>query len=374
MSEIRDELWLRSPSGVLQVAGVRVTAFDWTLEENAFHVLHATGPWGGPDDLDTSLLVQDARFEVHRYLDGLGLGTEGQTQFFLRYWKLSQDMSGAKTWTVEAYSPEYFLSGRIVDSFASTENDTNALTTKSGTADDLILAFVDENIGPSTTDTARKVAELAIDDAPSLGPSTDKGAAWDNLLAVINDLVQDAYYQNVWLSWGMTVGEAGYGYTFHVWKDQRGVDNTAIVVSEATGNLAAPAVAYDHRAEWTSVRGLGKGEGRGRAQLKLTDDVRSEMSGWAFREKKIETQCENADTLTAAANTELARGNPWISFTGKFIDTDAARYGVDFNFGDVITAEAFGISFPCRLSRIKGSWSRDTAEMLDIDLAGSVPE
>jgi hypothetical protein len=376
MTEIRDELWLRSPAGVQQVVGVNVSWFEWTLGENSYHVLRAAGPLGGNDDLDPALLVLDARLEVHRFLDGQSLGVEGDTQFLLRYWDFGEDDAGALTWTIEAYSPEYAMTGRIVDSFASLENDTNPLTTKTGAGDDLIKAWVRENIGASTTLAARKVSELSVDADLGLATASSKSAAWDNLLAVLLDLADDAAYLGKWLSFGMLASGEGSGFTFRTWAKQRGLDHTAgtqdeVIVSKAMGNLRAPHVSFDHRSEVTAVRALGRGEGRARATVRVEDTARSAASPWAYREAKIESQAETTATLTAEANAALQRGRPLRGFTGKLLDSDYARYGERVKFGDLVTAEAFGYSFACRLSTVKGRWSR-AGEVLDIALVGSV--
>jgi hypothetical protein len=380
MTEIRDELWLRAADGTLTQSGVNipVTRFDWALGENGYHVLRAAGPLGGNDDLDPALLVLDARLEVHRFLDGQSLGVEGDTQFLLRFWDFGEDSTGAVTWTIEAYSPEYAMTGRIVDSFASLENDTNPLTTKTGAGDNLIKAWVRENIGTSATPAARQVDDLTVEVNTSQAVSTSKSVAWDNLLAVLQDLADDGAYLGKWLSFGMTASGEGSGFTFRTWANQRGQDHTAgtqdeVIVSKAMGNLRAPRVSFDHRSEITAVRALGRGEGRARATVRVEDTQRSQASPWAYREAKIESQAETTATLTAEANAALQRGRPVRGFSGKLLDSDYARYGERVKFGDLVTAEAFGYSFACRLSTVKGTWSRQ-GEVLDIALVGSVVE
>lgn len=102
MTELRDELWLRSPTGILQIADARVTDVEWWLDENAFGKLVASGPlvdaaFADAKDITPDLLVLDARFEIHRYLDNVSLGIEGDTQFFLRYWFIAEDDAGQTT-------------------------------------------------------------------------------------------------------------------------------------------------------------------------------------------------------------------------------------------------------------------------------------
>lgn len=375
MSEIHDELWLRSPSGVLQLPGVPVTAFDWTLEENTFGVLHASGPL---NEIDPALFALDARFEVHRFLDGQPLGIEGDTQFLLRWWDYGDDDNGTETWRIEAYTPEYMLTGRIIDSWASKDANTNALTTKNDQGDDMMKEFVDENIGPTTATAARKCTELTIDADLALSTTVDKSAAWDNLFAVLQDLAADEYYRGEWLSFGMVASGSGTGFVFRTYYGQRGVDHTAgtanaVIVSKSIGNLRVPRTSHDHRNEYTAIRALGKGESRSRWTVRVEDTTRSAASPNAYREGKVEdTQIITTAGLTALANAALAAARPIIGFTGKLVNVDQGLYGIVVKYGDLVTAEYQGSSFPCRLSRVSGSWTKDNGEELDIDLQGSV--
>ena len=376
MSEITDQLWMLTPDGTDTIAGdIPVSFCEWTLEEKSFHVLRATGSYGGQDDLDPTKFLLDARFEVRRFIDGVGLGIEGDTQFFLRYWDFGEDDAGLSTWTIEAYSPEYFFTGRVIDSWASTDTVTNPLTTKTDNADDVLKAFVSQNIGPTTTLAARLISEITMDGDEALAPSITKSASYTKLFDALKDISDDTEGNGNWLSWGLVASGSGSGFTFRTWLDHRGVDHSEgtgdeILVSKEIGNLLAPRVTFDHREEITAVRVLGKGEGESRETVRVEDTARSGASPWAYREATIDSQGETTDALTAEANAELQRGKPARGFTGKLLDGPETRYGDRVKFGDLVAAEYAGLTFTCRLSRVHGEWSRDTGEVLDIELVG----
>lgn len=360
-------LWLYTPTGTLLQPGVSVASLEWTLQEGAFGVLTATGP---TSEIDKSYFQLDARFHVMRSIDGGPFYVEGNAPFLLRYWEFAEDESGAEFWSIEAYTPEYIPSGRIVDTFASTPEVTNPLATKAGNADDVIKEFVDQNMVSATT-AARNIT-MTVEADLSLGQSTTKSASRDNLLDVITDLCEDSNKLGTYLTWGIVY--SGDALLFRTWTGQRGVDHTStsgdpIIVSKMLGNLAQPKTYFDYRTEITCVRALGRGDGSSRMTSRQEDATRSGGSPYAYRESVVETQAETQAALDAEARAELNKGRAIRGFTGKLLDVEGNRYGERVNFGDMVTAEHGGYSYDCHLSRVHGTW--DGTEALDIDLEGT---
>lgn len=368
------QIWLFSPSGVLLHPNLPVSEVDWTLEENTFGVLTARGPLGG---VDPAIFTMDCRLEIHRAIGAEPQFVEGNTQFVARAVNLYQTGRGQSEWTVEAYTPEYWLDGRIINSWASTPTVPNALTTKSGPAANVIKAFVRENGGPSTSVARRKIGELAVDPDDGGGYSIVKSAAHKNLLKTIQDIAADSAANGVYLSFGITkTGATGSGWTFHTWVNQRGTDHSTtghneIILSREIGNLKDAQVYLDGRDSATAIVAGGRGEGAQRDIAEIYDPATEAADTLAVREDFLDlTNAESADALDHAATAEWYTRRVKRGFRGKFVDTRYAHYGNQLGFGDLVTAQAFHQSFTCRLSKVHGQWSARGGLRLDIDLTG----
>jgi len=343
-----------------------VTSAEWHLEENKFGVLRISGPLA---ELDTSLLQLDCRFDVMRSIDGGAPYIEGNAPFLLRYRDFGEDESGLKTYFIEAYTPEYLLTGRIIDSYASTEVTTNALTTKTGTADNIAKAFVTQNIVSAST-AARNVTGLTVDANLTAAASTTKSASYDNLWKTLLALAEDSLQRGTYLTYAIVYN--GNDLIFRTYTGQRGVAHTDIIASKELGNLRAPHIIHDYRTVVTAVRAGGKGEGADRLTVRVENAVRSTSSPYAYRESFLDdTRAESTAALTADANAELEANRPIKVFSGQFVDTDYARYGEAVNFGDTLEAKYQGDSFTCRLSKVDGSWTKDGGEVLSINLSST---
>jgi hypothetical protein len=80
------------------------------------------------------------------------------------------------------------------------------------------------------------------------------------------------------------------------------------------------------------------------------------------------TQYDTTTGLVAEADAVLRNGRVKTIFQGRLIDMPDSRYGVDWAWGDYVTAQAFGQLIDCRIEAVP-EW----ASVLFIDLpAGQV--
>jgi hypothetical protein len=100
----------------------------------------------------------------------------------------------------------------------------------------------------------------------------------------------------------------------------------------------------------------GKGEGFGRLTASSQDLVRQGASPFGLREFfQNATQYDTTTGLSAEADAVLRSGRKKTIFQAKLIDTDLSRYGVNWAWGDYVTAQAFGVSIDCRIDAISVS-------------------
>jgi hypothetical protein len=86
------------------------------------------------------------------------------------------------------------------------------------------------------------------------------------------------------------------------------------------------------------------------------DNTRIGVSPFGLREYfKDATQYSTTTGLSEEANAILRSGRAKTIFQGKLIDMPDSRYGVDWGWGDYVTATAFGQSIDCRIDAVSVS-------------------
>src|SRR5512133_924377 len=142
MGEI--SLWMRGQDGSQYIAvDIPVSDLSWTLQENTWTGLRASGPQAGRD---TRLFALDNRLELYRTPTGANQYLEGETQWLLKWWRVYRTEKGEEMWSIEAWSLDCLLETRIIDYPASTTAVPNAKTQKTAKTDNMCKAIVRENM------------------------------------------------------------------------------------------------------------------------------------------------------------------------------------------------------------------------------------
>ncbi len=150
--------------------------------------------------------------------------------------------------------------------------------------------------------------------------------------------------------------------TFRTFAQQRGVDHrfpggiNPVLISPEMGNLGEVIFTQDYRNEATYVAAAGKGEGSNRLTASAQDTTRQGMSPFGLREYfKDATQYDSTTGLQAEAEATLRSMRVKTIFQGRLIDMPGSRYGVDWGWGDYVTAQAFGQLIDCRIDAVSVS-------------------
>jgi hypothetical protein len=97
----------------------------------------------------------------------------------------------------------------------------------------------------------------------------------------------------------------------------------------------------------------GQGEGAARDVSELEDTTRTNASPYNRREVWVDAR----NTETTAAREDrgyqaLEKYKPVQTLTGKLVDTKGLRFMVDYGFGDLVTATAFGYTVDCHIDKM----------------------
>jgi hypothetical protein len=127
-----------------------------------------------------------------------------------------------------------------------------------------------------------------------------------------------------------------------------------------------------HADEKTYALAAGKGEKTDRVWGEAVSGALN-ASPWNRREMTLDGRdTDVVATLQKAAADELMLNKAKLSVSGTVVQTPGCRYGVDYNFGDLVVAEAFGTPVNCRLSTIHITINEAGLETIDLKLRGEV--
>lgn len=333
------------------------------------------------------LFKRDGIIELWRAPKGAAFQLAFEQLWFLRDWRLVG--SGAlEYWSCQAYDGLFLLGdpaqrrGRAIAYAASTSQ-----TDKIGAADNLIKAIARENLGSLATDTNRNLSTyVSIQPDFSLGASVSKAFSWRNTLTVMQELAAASTAAGTYLAFDIVCvippSQAG-GRTlelqFRTYTAQRGVDHRypagqdPVLIGPDYGNLEDYELAFLASEEANYVYALGQGEGVDRAVLTASDTGRIGVSPFGRRETTVDSR--QTDSLTALqddADAALREGRPKISLNGTLVDTDQARYGVQWNYGDYLTAQVRSYAFDARADSLALKFDRDNGDRVFCQIRGEI--
>lgn len=258
--------------------------------------------------------------------------------------------------------PDYneILARRIVAYAAGTAYSRKA----TDNADDLMKAFVRENLGALCVDTTRDISArgFSVQADLSAGTSLTKSAAWNRLDETLRELYESSRKAPATAAfYGVVPLGDGYDMEFRTRIGQWGQDHRypngadgAVIFSVERGNLDNVQQIYDASGEVNHVYGCGEGQLENRIQVTVSDATRIAASVINRREAAYENPGVAASaSLTDEAQEELAAGAPVESFTADPLTVEGCEYGVHWNLGDRVTSIWLEGRFDCHIAGVE---------------------
>jgi hypothetical protein len=302
-----------------------------------------------------------ARYAVDRRVDLWRRGSDGMSRlidsYYLRALRRSVNETGDEQVVLTGLGRNSLLAGRIVDAAAGS---TGAV--KTGTIDDLMKAYVRENMGALAA-AARDWSGngLSVQADLSLGTSVTKSAPRHNLLSVLQSLSEESvtlddptYFDLCWIT--STTME------FRTFQGQRGLDRrgTMTPFSLRRGTLTAAVLEEDATDEATYVYVAGQGQEELRSVVEVSDAARLALSPWGRREALADARhCRTGAALSDYADGALEEHGLQRRFQAVLEDRPGARFQVEWDLGDLIEAEYEDEVYDCEISAVTGTFGPD---------------
>jgi hypothetical protein len=319
-----------------------------------------------PQTFDRSLFRLDGLVEFWR------TAKDGKPELFGTYLirlpdGVQDDRNGNHFWYIAGYDLIDWLRRRIVAAASG-----SATADKTDYADDMIKAIVTEAFGASAG-TGRPIPFTVAADLGD-APSITKAFSRRNVLTILQEICDTSraggtnlYFDIVPNGIGTAWTSTAIPYLFKTYTSQRGQDLTdTVFFGKEYGNLSGAYFFTDHSDEENYIYGLGQQtkEARNVQTASSTTRIAASIYNLCEGTAQANTQSEDAG-VTAAANAKLAKARPVKRFGGQLLDTGDYRYGVDWGFGDRVTAEYAGQQFDCEITAVSISVDGNGQETFD---------
>ena len=309
-------------------------------------------------------------FEVWREKNGT-LELQNETAYFLQNWEFWTDSEGAEYIRLTAFDANWLLDTAIVWAYAG-----SAAASMTDYPDDMMKTIVENELGA----TSGQVSRTKLTCAPDLsagGASITKSFAYRNVLTVLQEICETAHENDVWLGFDVVRTAPGV-FEFRTYTNQRGQDHGRAsgdprLVGRQYGNLSEATFGTYHADERNVILVAGQGEDSARTLVTRSNNERMFASKWNRREYfKDSRDDETTAALEADGDAALDEFRPRQVLTGTLHDTPGMQFGIHYQFGDVLSAEAFGYHVDCHVGSVRVRVDQDGGEQLDIRLRGEL--
>ena len=296
-----------------------------------------------PRSFNTSKLMRDGRIGAWRSINGRPPYLDGGAIYLIETLRYTSTAT-----LIRAYHATTLLDRRIIAYAAGSTYCTKA----AAPADDQIKAFVNENMLSGIVSADRDGVETQADVSAylskqanlSLGASVAKSAARRRLLNVARELAEASTTAGTYLTFEI-VAPTESTLELRTYAVQRGVDRRAssgspVILREQSGVLENAQLEIDWHNEKTFIVAGGQGEGTQRLIATALDTTRMGVSPFGRIEDFADmSNVADSTSLQDDADADLRYGRPSITFTGDLIETPALTRGIQFDMGDMLTAE-----------------------------------
>jgi len=167
-------------------------------------------------------------------------------------------------------------------------------------------------------------------------------------------------------------------FEFRTYTGQRGQNHGRAsgdprLVGKQYGNLSQATFGTYHAEERNCVLVAGQGEEDARTLVTRSNNKRMFASKWNRREYFKDSRDDSTTAaLEADGDAALDEFRPKQVLTGTLHDTPGMQFGIHYQFGDVLSAEAFGYFVDCHVGSVRVRVDQDGGEQLDIKLRGEM--
>ena len=334
-----------------------------------------------PPIYSDSYFERDSLFRLYRRPSGGGPVLEAGAVWFVRTKEI--DLHSGEI-TLKCVDQNDLLRRRLVGYNAETIlADHTDIDGGSGYADDLMKAYVKENMGedtqipplPGGLDTDRDMRPyLTIEDDKSLGPDVEEAASYKTIMDTLTSLRNKAKALGTEAFFDVSARSDG-SFDFRTYIGSLGTQRqtlaNGLIFSVESGNLTKASLTWDWSDEITFVY-LGAGGNSLTNRVVTVEGDAVAATPWNRIESYISAE-ENADSALQDQGRGIIQGAaPKIRIAAQTVDTADTIYGLHYFYGDSVFVSARGYLFECHISSIRNKIANGTDSPV-VSLVGELP-
>jgi hypothetical protein len=155
-------------------------------------------------------------------------------------------------------------------------------------------------------------------------------------------------------------------YTSQIGQDRTQDGGNPVYFGKKFGNLANASYIEDHSDEVNYVYSGGQGLQDERDVQETSDTDRSGLSIWNRREGfAYATDMTTTAGVLSRGNAYMEQYRPIRAFSASLLDSEQARYGIDWQYGDRITAQYGGQEYDAMVNAVIIAVDESGQETLD---------
>lgn len=333
--------------------GLRLAVIDQAVDFEYLRVLNGLGRFhvNLPVGFDKALIAKNRRIGFWRKPAG---GARSQDFHGI----VTRPVRRQSTGTVVAraiagYSSNLLLRRKFVNYSAGSSQ-----AEQSGPADNVMKAIVRENLGSSASGARQLPSTIfSVASDAGRGPTISRAFAWKNVLEILQELSNDARQKGTEVYFDV-VPVSENQVEFRTYIGQPGADRTAggpipLIVGVDYDNLKDAEYDENFDDEVNAVSAGGQGEGAARVRATAVTPEASN-NPFARAELFLDARHEaNGNALLDIAEAELIAQRGTRRFSTQIQEAPGTIYGVDWSFGDRVTATFDGEQFDCLIRAVE---------------------
>ncbi len=333
--------------------GTRIASLDQFISLDYVRTIGEAGRFviKLPGDFDRLLLAKDRKVTIWRKAES---GAQRMEFAGVITWlQIADDTKGNPIVSIAGPSLNGLLARRIV-AYAAASTQAS----KTNQADDLMKTIVRENLGADATDSDRKLdaSYFTVQPDLTLGPSLTKDFAWRKVSEVLRDLSDAAREAGTEVYYEIApIDESDFEFRTSVnqpGQDRRASSPAPTILRRGT-HLKSCVLTQDYDNEVNVAYAGGQGTEAARVVWSSKDTARTGASLFARTEAFVNASQNSSEAgVQDVADAALIAGRPALKFEAQILEVPGARYGIDWSFGDRVTAEAFGGQYECLIRSV----------------------
>jgi ReqiPepy6 Gp37-like protein len=272
-------------------------------------------------------------------------------------------------WVVGGFSLNHLLLRRLIDP-VDDSGAAGGYSTKSGPADDVLVAYARQQCGDLCLTPARQFPNFSIASSSSIGETVGRRLRYDNLLEVFQDVCNQSQLLQMDFQVVRLTGNSLRLIVYPIGADRSKTHNYPfapfVELNPKRGNLADPSLLFDRKQEQNFVYALAQGPGESRIVTRVTGDG---IGDSPYNRIEFTTDVRNAErgstsTVLTSARAALYDKQPKKEFTFKPTGTEPGGiYRLDYDLGDTVTCTFDADSFDLRIRGVEMTLSPDNEEI-----------